>query len=171
MAVAEFDLQSKYEQRKEEDRLKAKGIVEDKKRIVQVIKLYAPAATARSGPPLGPVLGQHQLNINDFCKEFNKLTAQMNPRLTVPVFLYKKADKTFDLQLRDVSTPFYFSLYRQLRSKYQDQKYFTLPLNRLRYIILTKHRHLTAKSVGISLAKATKIVVGSAQAGRIGPAS
>jgi ribosomal protein L11 len=104
MAAEEFDIQKKYERKKEEERQREKGIVEDKKRIVQLIKLYAPAGAATAGPPIGPILGQHQLNTALFCKDFNALTAKMDPTYTIPVFVVKRADKTFEIMLRNVAT-------------------------------------------------------------------
>lgn len=135
----EFDLQRKYERIKEQQRMAEKGIVEDKKRVVQVIKLYAPAGVAKSGAPLSPILGQHGLNVADFCKEFNKLTVDMDSRLIVPVFLSKRADRTFDLRLRPVFITFYLSYYRSLhpRSKADDPRY-RISTVRLRQLILTK---------------------------------
>jgi large subunit ribosomal protein L11 len=107
MAAEEFDIQKKYERKKEEERQREKGIVEDKKRVVQIIKLYAPAGAATAGPPIGPILGQHQLNTALFCKDFNALTAKMDPSYTVPVFVVKRADKTFEIVLRNIATQSY----------------------------------------------------------------
>jgi hypothetical protein len=107
MAAEEFDIQKKYERKKEEERQREKGIVEDKKRIVQIIKLYAPAGAATAGPPIGPILGQHQLNTALFCKDFNALTAKMDPAYIIPVFVVKRADKTFEIILRNVATHSY----------------------------------------------------------------
>ena len=104
MASEEFDIQKKYERKKEEERQREKGIVEDKKKIVQIIKLYAPAGAATAGPPIGPILGQHQLNTALFCKDFNALTNKMNPSFSIPVFVVKRADKTFEIILRDITT-------------------------------------------------------------------
>jgi ribosomal protein L11 len=172
MALFEFDLQKKYERMKEEQRLRAKGIVEDKKRIVQVIKLYAPAGAAVSGPPLSPILGQHQLNVADFCRDFNKITATMDNRLVVPVLLHKKADKTFDLTLRPVFTTFYFGAYRQLRTKYVDRPCYFFPLSRLRHTVLLKA--LSRRQTGFvrgddqqQLFEATKTVLGTAKSAKL----
>lgn len=114
MAAEEFDIQKKYERKKEEERQREKGIVEDKKRVVQVIKLYVSPNSAKPGPPLGPILGQAQINTNEFCSQFNKLTEKMDPQLVLPVILYKKADRTFDITLRAPTTSFYI---RRLRRK------------------------------------------------------
>jgi ribosomal protein L11 len=107
MAAEEFDIQKRYEKKKEEERKKEKGIVDDKKKIVQIIKLEVMAGAAKPGPPIGPVLGQHQLNTAEFCKEFNKLTEKMEIGMQIPVLIYKKADRTFDLKLRSPTTTFY----------------------------------------------------------------
>jgi ribosomal protein L11 len=117
MAAEEFDIQKKYERKKEEERRKEKGIIEDKKRIVHVIKLYACPGAAKPGPPIGPILGQHQLNTNDFCKEFNKLTEKMDSSLVLPVLLFKKADRTFDILLRAPTLSYYISSLRASAKK------------------------------------------------------
>jgi hypothetical protein len=109
MAAEEFDIQKKYEKKKEEERKREKGIIEDKKRIVHVIKLYAVPGSAKPGPPIGPILGQHQINTNDFCKEFNKLTEKMDATLVLPVLLFKKADRSFDILLRAPTLSHYIS--------------------------------------------------------------
>jgi hypothetical protein len=107
MAAEEFDIQKRYEKKKEEERRKEKGIIDDKKKIVQIIKLEVPAGAARPGPPIGPVLGQHQLNTAEFCKEFNKLTDKMEQGTNIPVLIFKKADKTFDIKLKAPTTSFF----------------------------------------------------------------
>lgn len=107
MAAEEFDIQKRYERKKEEERKKEKGIVDDKKKIVQIIKLEVAAGAAKPGPPIGPVLGQHQLNTAEFCKEFNKLTEKMEQGVSIPVLIFKKADRTFDIKLKAPTTTFY----------------------------------------------------------------
>ena len=65
------------------------------KKIVGYIKLQIPAGKANPSPPVGPALGQRGLNIMSFVKEFNALTAQMEPGMPVPVVITAFGDRTF----------------------------------------------------------------------------
>ena len=65
------------------------------KKIVGFIKLQVPAGKANPSPPIGPALGQRGLNIMSFVKEFNALTAQMEPGMPVPVVITAFGDRTF----------------------------------------------------------------------------
>lgn len=65
-----------------------------KKRIQALIKLQVPAGAANPAPPVGPALGQHQVNIMDFCKQFNERTKTQGGML-IPVVITVFADKSF----------------------------------------------------------------------------
>ena len=65
------------------------------KKIVGYIKLQIPAGKANPSPPVGPALGQRGLNIMSFVKEFNAVTAQMEPGMPVPVVITAFGDRTF----------------------------------------------------------------------------
>ena len=65
------------------------------KKIVGYIKLQIPAGKATPSPPVGPALGQRGLNIMSFVKEFNAVTAQMEPGTPTPVVITAFADRTF----------------------------------------------------------------------------
>lgn len=64
------------------------------KKVKAVIKLYCPAGTANPAPPVGPALGQHGLNIMEFCKSFNEKTKGQEG-LTLPVVITAYEDRTF----------------------------------------------------------------------------
>jgi large subunit ribosomal protein L11 len=64
------------------------------KKIKAVIKLYCPAGSANPAPPVGPALGQHGLNIMEFCKQFNSKT-QGQDGMTLPVVITAYEDRTF----------------------------------------------------------------------------
>ncbi|MFW2438289.1 MAG: 50S ribosomal protein L11 [Arenicellales bacterium] len=65
------------------------------KKIEAYIKLQVPAGQANPSPPVGPALGQHGLNIMEFCKAFNAETQGMEQGMPVPVIITVFADKTF----------------------------------------------------------------------------
>ena len=65
------------------------------KKIITVIKLQIPGGQANPAPPVGPALGQHGVNIMEFCKAFNAQTAQENGRIT-PVEITVYEDRSFD---------------------------------------------------------------------------
>ena len=65
------------------------------KKIESYIRLQVPAGQANPSPPVGPALGQHGLNIMEFCKAFNAQTQDMEPGLPVPVIITVYSDKSF----------------------------------------------------------------------------
>jgi large subunit ribosomal protein L11 len=64
------------------------------KKVTAIIKLQCPAGKANPAPPVGPALGQHGLNIMQFCKEFNARTAK-DGDLIIPVLITAYADRSF----------------------------------------------------------------------------
>ena len=65
------------------------------KRIDSYIKLQVPAGQANPSPPVGPALGQHGVNIMEFCKAFNSQTGNMEEGIPIPVVLTVFVDKSF----------------------------------------------------------------------------
>ena len=65
------------------------------KKIQAYIKLQVPAGKANPSPPVGPALGQHGVNIMEFCKAFNASTQSMEQGLPIPVVITVYADRTF----------------------------------------------------------------------------
>lgn len=70
------------------------------KKIIGYIKLQIPAGKANPSPPIGPALGQRQLNIMEFCKAFNAATQKIEPGLPVPVIITAYADKSFTFVMK-----------------------------------------------------------------------
>ncbi len=64
------------------------------KPIQAVVKLQCPAGNATPAPPVGPALGQHGINIMEFCKQFNART-QGQPGLIIPVVITIHTDRSF----------------------------------------------------------------------------
>lgn len=65
------------------------------KKIEAYIKLQVPAQDANPSPPVGPALGQHGVNIMEFCKAFNAQTQQLEKGMPVPVVITVYNDRSF----------------------------------------------------------------------------
>ncbi len=65
------------------------------KKIQAYIKLQVPAGEANPSPPVGPALGQHGVNIMEFCKAFNAQTQKMEKGLPIPVVITVYSDRSF----------------------------------------------------------------------------
>jgi large subunit ribosomal protein L11 len=64
------------------------------KKVVAIVRLHVPAAKANPSPPVGPALGQHGVNIMEFCKAFNAKT-QNQEGLVIPVVISVYGDRSF----------------------------------------------------------------------------
>src|SRR5512137_2938740 len=69
------------------------------KKVVGFIKLQIPGGQANPAPPVGPALGQHQVNIMQFCQAFNAATADKNGTI-IPVEITVYEDRTIDFILK-----------------------------------------------------------------------
>ncbi|PIS47795.1 MAG: 50S ribosomal protein L11 [Elusimicrobia bacterium CG08_land_8_20_14_0_20_51_18] len=65
------------------------------KKIKTQIKLQIPAGAANPAPPVGPALGQHGVNIMDFCKQFNEKTKKLEQGVPIPVVITVYEDRSF----------------------------------------------------------------------------
>jgi large subunit ribosomal protein L11 len=65
------------------------------KKVMKLIKLQIPAGQANPAPPVGPALGQHGVNIMEFCKAFNAATASSAPGRITPVEITVYEDRSF----------------------------------------------------------------------------
>ncbi|MDI9919191.1 50S ribosomal protein L11 [Rhodococcus sp. IEGM 1379] len=70
-----------------------------KKKLAGLIKLQIPAGQANPAPPVGPALGQHGVNIMEFCKAYNAATESQRGNI-VPVEISVYEDRTFDFKLK-----------------------------------------------------------------------
>ena len=70
------------------------------KKIEAYIKLQVPAGQANPSPPVGPALGQHGVNIMEFCKAFNAQTQGTEPGLPVPVVISVYSDRSFTFVMK-----------------------------------------------------------------------
>ena len=65
------------------------------KKVETYIKLQVPAGKANPSPPVGPALGQHGVNIMEFCKAFNAQTQSMEQGMPIPVVITVYSDRSF----------------------------------------------------------------------------
>ncbi|MEW5758055.1 MAG: 50S ribosomal protein L11 [Candidatus Omnitrophota bacterium] len=70
-----------------------------KKPVTAIVKLHVPAGAANPAPPVGPALGQHGVNIMQFCKSFNEQTKDKGG-LILPVIINVYQDKSFDFIIK-----------------------------------------------------------------------
>ena len=70
------------------------------KKLVNYIKLQVPAGSANPSPPVGPALGQHGLNIMEFCKSFNAQTQDVENGMPLPVVIAVYSDKSFTFEIK-----------------------------------------------------------------------
>ena len=70
------------------------------KKVLTLIKLQIPAGQANPAPPVGPALGQHGVNIMEFCKAFNAQTQKMEKGMPIPVIITTYQDRSFTFELK-----------------------------------------------------------------------
>lgn len=70
------------------------------KKVQAYIKLQVKAQQANPSPPVGPALGQHGLNIMEFCKAFNAQTQHLEPGMPTPVVITAYTDRSFTFILK-----------------------------------------------------------------------
>merc|ERR1712023_470099 len=66
------------------------------KQVAALVRLQVKAGSAKPSPPVGPALGQHGVNIMEFCKDFNAKTAALRDDIVVPVSIRVFSDRSFD---------------------------------------------------------------------------
>jgi len=70
------------------------------KKVTGYIKLQVPAGKANPSPPVGPALGQHGVNIMEFCKAFNAATQDLEKGLPIPVVITVYSDRSFTFTMK-----------------------------------------------------------------------
>jgi len=130
------------------------------KPIKAVVKLQIPAGKATPAPPVGPALGQHGVNIMDFCKAFNDATKGKEG--TVPVVLTIYEDRTFDFVIKTPPTAELIKKYANVvkgSSVPNRDKVGKITRKQIEEIVKIKFPDLNTKDIK----KAMKIVEGSAR--------
>ena len=132
-----------------------------KKKVLALIKLQVHAGKANPSPPVGPALGQHGVNIMDFCKQYNARTQKMAGQV-VPVVITVFADRSFSFITKTPPAAKLLLQAAQLKKGSPEpnkQKVAKLKKEQLREIAKTKMADLNAYDEEAAI----KIIAGTAR--------
>ncbi len=132
------------------------------KKVIAIVKLQCPAGQANPSPPVGPALGQHGVNIMEFCKTFNART-QDKAGLIIPAVVTIYADRSFTFELK--TPPAAVLLKRAARvakgsSEPHREKVGSVTSSQVREIAEMKAPDLNAHDVEMAM----RIIAGTARA-------
>ena len=133
------------------------------KKINAYIKLQVGAGKANPSPPVGPALGQHGVNIMEFCKAFNAQTQEIEAGAPVPVVITVYSDKTFTFAMKTPPASFLLKKAAGITSGSatpNTKKVGTVTRAQLEEIATTKAPDLTAADIDA----AVRTIGGSARA-------
>ncbi len=131
------------------------------KKIIAGIKLQIPAGKATPSPPIGPALGQHGVNIMEFCKAYNALTQNQEGTI-IPVVITVYADKSFTFITKTPPTAVLLKQAAKIAKGAGDpkrEKVGTVTAKQLKEIAELKYKDLNA----VDMEGALKIVEGTAR--------
>jgi len=132
------------------------------KKIDAYIKLQVPAQSANPSPPVGPALGQHGVNIMEFCKAFNAQTQDIEKDLPVPVVITVYSDKSFTFVTKTTPAAILLKKAAGIKSgsgRPNTEKVGTVTRAQLEEIAKTKDADLTAAD----LDAAVRTIAGTAR--------
>jgi len=131
------------------------------KKVMAVVKLQCPAGQANPAPPVGPALGQHGVNIMEFCKAFNAKTQDQNG-LIIPAEITIYQDRTFTFILKSPPAAVLLKKAAKIKSGSGEPnrtKVGTVTQSQLAEIVEIKKNDLNA----FDLEQAKKIIAGTAR--------
>lgn len=132
------------------------------KKIQAYIKLQVKAGQANPSPPVGPALGQHGVNIMEFCKAFNAKTADMEKDAPCPTVITYYADKSFTFEIKTPPASYYIKKAAKLASGSKTPgraSAGSITAKQVREIAEAKMKDLNATSIE----GAMQIIMGSAR--------
>ncbi|TWX74116.1 50S ribosomal protein L11 [Colwellia sp. C1TZA3] len=132
------------------------------KKVTALIKLQVAAGAANPSPPVGPALGQHGVNIMEFCKAFNAKTDSLEKGAPVPVVITVYADRSFTFETKTPPAAYLLLKAAGLKSgsgRPNTDKVGTVTTAQLEEIVKIKEADLTASS----LEAAVRTIAGSAR--------
>lgn len=119
------------------------------KKINALIKLQIPAGKANPAPPVGPALGQHGVNIMEFCKQFNARTQKLGDTI-VPVIITVYQDRSFTFVTKTAPVPVMIKQSLKLKSGSkmpQKEKVGKIKMDEVRKIAETKMPDLNCTTI------------------------
>lgn len=132
------------------------------KKVQAYIKLQVAAGKANPSPPVGPALGQHGVNIMEFCKAFNAATQEVEPGLPTPVVITVYSDRSFTFVTKTPPAAVLLKKAAGIKSgsgEPNKKKVGTVTREQLEDIAKTKEPDLTAAN----LDAAVRTIAGSAR--------
>ena len=133
------------------------------KKVQAYIKLQVKAGQANPSPPVGPALGQHGVNIMEFCKAFNAKTQGVEPCLPTPVIITVYSDRSFTFETKSTPAAVLLKKAAGIKSgspRPNTQKVGTVTRAQLEEIVNAKQADLTAADMDA----AVRTIAGSARA-------
>ncbi|MBB3170210.1 50S ribosomal protein L11 [Simiduia aestuariiviva] len=133
------------------------------KKISAYIKLQVAAGKANPSPPVGPALGQHGVNIMEFCKAFNAQTQELEAGAPVPVVISVYSDRSFTFTMKTPPASYLLKKAAGIKSgspRPNTQKVGTVTRAQLEEIVNMKRPDLTAADMDAAL----RTIAGSARA-------
>ena len=133
------------------------------KKVEALIKLQVAAGMANPSPPVGPALGQHGVNIMEFCKAFNARTESIEKGAPVPVVISVYGDRSFTFDMKTPPAAYLLLKAAGVKSgsgRPNTEKVGTVTRAQLEEIVETKRADLTASD----LEAAVRTIAGSARA-------
>ncbi len=133
------------------------------KKVTAYIKLQVAAGAANPSPPVGPALGQHGVNIMEFCKAFNASTGSLEKGAPVPVVITVYGDRSFTFETKTPPAAYLLKKAAGIKSgsgRPNTEKVGTVTRAQLEEIVTAKAADLT----GASLEANVNSIAGSARA-------
>ncbi len=132
------------------------------KKVTAYIKLQVGAGKANPSPPVGPALGQHGVNIMEFCKAFNAQTQKIEAGAPVPVVISVYSDRSFTFAMKTPPASYLLKKAAGIKSgsgRPNTNKVGKVTRAQLEEIVATKQADLTASSIDA----AVRTIAGSAR--------
>jgi large subunit ribosomal protein L11 len=132
------------------------------KKVQAYVKLQVPAGQANPSPPVGPALGQHGVNIMEFCKGFNAQTQNIDAGAPVPVVITVYSDRSFTFEMKTPPASFLLKKAAGIKSgsgEPNSKKVGTVTRAQLEEIVNIKTPDLTAADMDA----AVRTIAGSAR--------
>ncbi|MBU2967847.1 MULTISPECIES: 50S ribosomal protein L11 [unclassified Pseudoalteromonas] len=133
------------------------------KKVEAVIKLQVAAGMANPSPPVGPALGQHGVNIMEFCKGFNARTESLEKGAPVPVIISVYSDRSFTFDMKTPPAAYLLKKAAGIKSgsgRPNTEKCGTVTRAQLEEIVTIKQADLTAADMDAGV----RTIAGSARA-------